>query len=180
MAAAKTQNPVNLVSCVPIETSVYCEIRRHIIPNESTAIPGILSGVARRPDRINGVVLIACHADSPRRDRHGVEHGGCRSAAQREGQGRTGTVPAERAVAIAGPSSYTVASLLHFTAGFELIHDTETHGLTDACWKKCIASVKNSNLDRSEETCLANCTNRFLDVQLMTMRQIASLGGRTA
>jgi len=52
----------------------------------------------------------------------------------------------------------------------------QTHALTDLCWKKCVTgSVKNSKLDRSEEGCLANCVDRFLDVNLLTMKHLSNL-----
>ncbi|CAI2175128.1 502_t:CDS:1, partial [Funneliformis geosporum] len=36
------------------------------------------------------------------------------------------------------------------------------HTFTDLCWDKCISKVSNK-IDRSEETCLTNCVERFLD-----------------
>jgi len=51
-----------------------------------------------------------------------------------------------------------------------------THGLTDICWKKCITSaVRNGKLERAEEGCLANCVDRFFDVNLLTMKHLNSL-----
>ncbi|KAF4435140.1 mitochondrial import inner membrane translocase subunit TIM8 [Fusarium austroafricanum] len=49
----------------------------------------------------------------------------------------------------------------------------QTHSLTQMCWKKCVpGNIKNSKLDKSEETCLANCVERFLDVNYLTMKHL--------
>ncbi|KAJ3540877.1 hypothetical protein NM208_g4864 [Fusarium decemcellulare] len=49
----------------------------------------------------------------------------------------------------------------------------QTHSLTQMCWSKCVqGSIKNSKLDKSEETCLANCVERFLDVNYLTMKHL--------
>ncbi|KAM5353771.1 hypothetical protein ACJ41O_000421 [Fusarium nematophilum] len=49
----------------------------------------------------------------------------------------------------------------------------QTHSLTQMCWSKCVqGSIKNPKLDRSEETCLANCVERFLDVNYLTMKHL--------
>ncbi|KAF9871604.1 Tim10/DDP family zinc finger [Colletotrichum karsti] len=50
---------------------------------------------------------------------------------------------------------------------------TQTHALTEICWKKCVSgSIKNSKLDKGEESCLANCVDRFLDVNFLTMKHL--------
>ncbi|PQK16122.1 hypothetical protein BB8028_0006g04430 [Beauveria bassiana] len=52
----------------------------------------------------------------------------------------------------------------------------ETHKLTQTCWKKCvISSMKNPKLDRSEETCLANCVDRFLDLSQLTIKHLNNM-----
>ncbi|KAK3944692.1 hypothetical protein QBC46DRAFT_404253 [Diplogelasinospora grovesii] len=53
----------------------------------------------------------------------------------------------------------------------------QTHGLTDICWKKCVtgSTVKSGTLDKSESGCLENCVQRFLDVNLTTMKHLASM-----
>ncbi|CCT69385.1 hypothetical protein LB506_007277 [Fusarium annulatum] len=49
----------------------------------------------------------------------------------------------------------------------------ETHSLTQMCWTKCVpGNIKNPKLDKSEETCLANCVERFLDVNYLTMKHL--------
>ncbi|KAJ9150798.1 hypothetical protein NKR23_g3569 [Pleurostoma richardsiae] len=53
---------------------------------------------------------------------------------------------------------------------------SQTHALTDMCWKKCVTGpVKNGKLEKGEETCLASCVDRFLDVNLLTMKHLQSL-----
>ncbi|KAG5952928.1 Mitochondrial import inner membrane translocase subunit tim8 [Claviceps sorghi] len=53
---------------------------------------------------------------------------------------------------------------------------SQTHNLTQVCWKKCITgSIRNSKLDRAEETCLANCVDRFLDMNFLTMKHLQNM-----
>ncbi|OAA54438.1 Mg2+ transporter protein, CorA-like protein [Cordyceps fumosorosea ARSEF 2679] len=53
---------------------------------------------------------------------------------------------------------------------------SETHKLTQTCWKKCVtSSIKDSKLDRSEETCLANCVDRFLDLNQLTIKHLNNM-----
>ena len=52
----------------------------------------------------------------------------------------------------------------------------ETHVLTDICWKKCVTGgVKNAALDKGEQSCLANCVDRFLDVNFMTLKHLGGM-----
>ncbi|KAK3902043.1 hypothetical protein C8A05DRAFT_34269 [Staphylotrichum tortipilum] len=71
----------------------------------------------------------------------------------------------------------------------------QTHELTAICWKKCISSTStsasgggsggffrssssaagNNALDKNEQTCLAQCVDRFMDANLATMKHLASL-----
>ncbi|KDN68407.1 putative Tim10/DDP family zinc finger [Colletotrichum sublineola] len=52
----------------------------------------------------------------------------------------------------------------------------ETHALTEICWKKCVTgSIRNSKLDKGEEGCLANCVDRFLDVNFLTMKHLNNM-----
>lgn len=52
----------------------------------------------------------------------------------------------------------------------------ETHNLTQTCWKKCVTgSIRDSKLDKSEETCLANCVDRFLDLNFLTMKHLNNM-----
>lgn len=53
---------------------------------------------------------------------------------------------------------------------------TETHSLTQICWTKCVTgSIKNGKLDRSEEGCLKNCVDRFLDMNFLTMKHLNNM-----
>ncbi|EOO02839.1 putative mitochondrial import inner membrane translocase subunit tim8 protein [Phaeoacremonium minimum UCRPA7] len=53
---------------------------------------------------------------------------------------------------------------------------SQTHALTDVCWKKCVSgTIRNGKLDKSEEGCLASCVDRFLDVNLLTMKHLQSM-----
>ncbi|KFA52813.1 hypothetical protein S40293_00946 [Stachybotrys chartarum IBT 40293] len=50
---------------------------------------------------------------------------------------------------------------------------SQTHHVTELCWKKCVSSnIKQSTLDRSEESCLTNCVDRFWDLNFFTMEHL--------
>ncbi|KAI9293342.1 putative TIM8-translocase of the mitochondrial inner membrane [Neoconidiobolus thromboides FSU 785] len=51
------------------------------------------------------------------------------------------------------------------------------HTLTDLCWDKCIRKVGNK-LDSTEEGCLRNCVERFLDTSIHIVTKIQSGQGR--
>ena len=52
----------------------------------------------------------------------------------------------------------------------------ESHVLTDVCWKKCVTGgIKGSALDKNEQGCLANCVDRFFDVNLLTMKHLSNM-----
>ncbi|KAK4106611.1 hypothetical protein N658DRAFT_414665 [Parathielavia hyrcaniae] len=55
---------------------------------------------------------------------------------------------------------------------------SQTHELTSICWKKCVASggtLRSGALDKSEQTCLANCVDRFMDANLATLKRLATM-----
>ncbi|RPB25382.1 hypothetical protein L211DRAFT_806768 [Terfezia boudieri ATCC MYA-4762] len=55
---------------------------------------------------------------------------------------------------------------------------TVVHVLTERCFKKCITSKINSSvLDKSEETCLQSCVERFIDTQHVILGHLGK-GGR--
>jgi mitochondrial import inner membrane translocase subunit TIM8 len=43
---------------------------------------------------------------------------------------------------------------------------------TVQCWDKCVTGTPSTRFSRSEETCLANCVDRFLDTSLFMVKQI--------
>ncbi|KTW26097.1 hypothetical protein T552_02992 [Pneumocystis carinii B80] len=43
---------------------------------------------------------------------------------------------------------------------------------TDRCFKRCITNKLGNNLDRSEETCLQNCVDRWLDVNIHLIKYL--------
>jgi len=50
------------------------------------------------------------------------------------------------------------------------------HQLTDTCFTKCVTgTIKSGKLDRTEETCMASCTERFLDASKLTMTHLQGL-----
>lgn len=54
----------------------------------------------------------------------------------------------------------------------------QTHNLTDKCWKKCVApsgTIKSDSLSSSEQSCMANCVERFMDVNLATLKHLSSI-----
>lgn len=54
--------------------------------------------------------------------------------------------------------------------------DTDTHALTEVCWKKCITgTIRGGKLDKSEETCLSNCVERVLDINFLTVKHLEKM-----
>ncbi|KOS16644.1 Mitochondrial import inner membrane translocase subunit TIM8 [Escovopsis weberi] len=52
----------------------------------------------------------------------------------------------------------------------------QTHNLTQICWRKCVTgAVKGSKLDKTEEGCLTNCVERFLDMNFLTMKHLNNM-----
>jgi import inner membrane translocase subunit TIM8 len=55
---------------------------------------------------------------------------------------------------------------------------SQTHQLTQVCWNKCVpGAVKNGKLDGTEEACLANCVNRMMDINFLTLKHLNSMRG---
>ncbi|GMG20598.1 unnamed protein product [Ambrosiozyma monospora] len=52
---------------------------------------------------------------------------------------------------------------------------TSVTQFTDMCFKKCITSVQDSNLNREEESCVSNCLNRFLDTNIKIVNLLQNL-----
>ncbi|KAI8346906.1 Tim10/DDP family zinc finger-domain-containing protein [Choanephora cucurbitarum] len=48
------------------------------------------------------------------------------------------------------------------------------HSMTDSCWDKCISKI-NNKLDRTEEACLSNCVERFLDTSMFIVKRLEQL-----
>ncbi|KAH9946826.1 Tim10/DDP family zinc finger-domain-containing protein [Amylocystis lapponica] len=46
------------------------------------------------------------------------------------------------------------------------------HTLTSMCWDKCITGTPSTRFSRGEESCLANCVDRFLDTSLFMVKKI--------
>ncbi|KAI9193328.1 uncharacterized protein BJ171DRAFT_528915 [Polychytrium aggregatum] len=44
------------------------------------------------------------------------------------------------------------------------------HNYTDICWDKCITKIK-SQTDKSDEVCLTNCVERFLDTSVLVIQR---------
>ena len=51
------------------------------------------------------------------------------------------------------------------------------HGLTDTCFRKCIPAgvVKKGALDKYEEPCMRQCVDRFLDANLVVLKELERL-----
>ncbi|VDB99852.1 unnamed protein product [Peniophora sp. CBMAI 1063] len=46
------------------------------------------------------------------------------------------------------------------------------HQYTSMCWDKCITGTPGTRFSRSEESCIANCVERFLDTSLFMVKQL--------
>lgn len=51
------------------------------------------------------------------------------------------------------------------------------HSLTDTCFRKCIpaGTIKNGKLDKYEEPCMRQCVDRFLDANIVVLRELERL-----
>ncbi|KAF1947114.1 hypothetical protein EJ02DRAFT_392983 [Clathrospora elynae] len=51
------------------------------------------------------------------------------------------------------------------------------HSLTDTCFRKCIpaGNVKNGKLDKYEEPCMRQCVDRFLDANMVVLKELERL-----
>lgn len=56
-------------------------------------------------------------------------------------------------------------------------HGPAIHSLTDTCFRKCIpaGNVKNGKLDKYEEACMKQCVDRFLDANMVVLRELERL-----
>jgi import inner membrane translocase subunit TIM8 len=56
---------------------------------------------------------------------------------------------------------------------------TAVHNLTDVCFRKCIpaGAVKKGALDKSEEPCMRQCVDRFLDANFVVLKELERLRG---
>jgi len=53
------------------------------------------------------------------------------------------------------------------------------HSLTDTCFRKCITSkISSGKLDRSEEPCMQNCVDRYMDANLTVIRHLEQMRGQ--
>jgi len=48
------------------------------------------------------------------------------------------------------------------------------HTFTSMCWDKCITGTPSTRFSRSEESCLVNCVERFLDTSLFMVKRVES------
>ncbi|KAK6203986.1 Mitochondrial import inner membrane translocase subunit tim8 [Pestalotiopsis sp. IQ-011] len=50
------------------------------------------------------------------------------------------------------------------------------HSLTDVCWNKCVTgAIKSGQMDKNEQSCMANCADRFLDASSLTMKHLQNM-----
>ncbi|XP_078175753.1 translocase inner membrane subunit 8 [Carex rostrata] len=47
--------------------------------------------------------------------------------------------------------------------------------LTSVCWDKCITGTPGSKFSSSETTCLTNCAQRFLDMNMLIAKRFGSM-----
>ncbi|KAI5207063.1 hypothetical protein E4T39_02095 [Aureobasidium subglaciale] len=53
------------------------------------------------------------------------------------------------------------------------------HSLTDTCFRKCITGkIASGKLDRSEEPCMQNCVDRFMDANLVVIKNLEQMRTR--
>ncbi|KAH9828290.1 mitochondrial import inner membrane translocase subunit TIM8 [Teratosphaeria destructans] len=50
------------------------------------------------------------------------------------------------------------------------------HSLTDTCFRKCVTSkISSGKLDRTEEPCMQNCVDRFMDANLTVIKHLEQM-----
>ncbi|KAI1117013.1 Tim10/DDP family zinc finger protein [Nemania sp. NC0429] len=50
---------------------------------------------------------------------------------------------------------------------------SSVHTLTNVCFRKCVTgAIKNGKLDKTEESCMTNCTERFFDLTEVTLKHL--------
>ncbi|KAI0022001.1 Tim10/DDP family zinc finger protein [Xylariomycetidae sp. FL0641] len=53
---------------------------------------------------------------------------------------------------------------------------SHVHSLTEICFKKCVTStIKSGNLDKNEDSCMTNCTQRFLDISSLSVQHLTNM-----
>ena len=53
----------------------------------------------------------------------------------------------------------------------------QIHKITDVCWDICVDNV-DSSLGRRKESCLSNCSDRFVDTTLFVTNRFAQLASK--
>lgn len=52
----------------------------------------------------------------------------------------------------------------------------QVHSLTDMCFRKCItAKISAGKLDRSEEPCVMNCVDRYMDANMTVIKHLEQM-----
>ncbi|KAK7064451.1 zf-Tim10-DDP domain-containing protein [Favolaschia claudopus] len=64
-----------------------------------------------------------------------------------------------------------LASFLEKQQAEARLHST-IHNFTGICWDKCVTGTPSTRFSRSEESCLSNCVDRFLDTSLFMVKRI--------
>nr|OQO21264.1 hypothetical protein B0A51_10253 [Rachicladosporium sp. CCFEE 5018] len=50
------------------------------------------------------------------------------------------------------------------------------HELNSMCFKKCVTSrISSGSLDRSEEPCMKNCVDRYMDANMTVIRHLEKM-----
>lgn len=50
------------------------------------------------------------------------------------------------------------------------------HSLTDMCFRKCVVSkIGSGQLDRSEEPCMRNCVDRYMDANMTVIKHLEAM-----
>lgn len=52
----------------------------------------------------------------------------------------------------------------------------QVHSLTDMCFRKCVTSkISAGKLDRSEEPCVMNCVDRYMDANMTVIKHLEQM-----
>ncbi|KAI1429403.1 Tim10/DDP family zinc finger-domain-containing protein [Xylaria sp. FL1777] len=47
------------------------------------------------------------------------------------------------------------------------------HSLTEVCFRKCITgTIRSNQLEKAEQSCMANCAERYFEASLLTIKHV--------
>ncbi|CCC72201.1 hypothetical protein NCAS_0J02220 [Naumovozyma castellii] len=79
------------------------------------------------------------------------------------------TLASENLAALDDSSKKEIAAFLESENSKQKVQ-MSIHQLTNTCFKNCVSSITDSNLNAQEEECLSSCVNKFLDTNIRLVK----------